>query len=80
MTAPLSLRAFLDAANKLQFVDKAEFETCLTGDRISSVNGKAYPSEWASFSHDPVRWLARAPDAEAEAVWRIAQQQDRGTG
>lgn len=68
---PIPLRAFLDAANKLRFVDRADFERVITPLPLTLAARR-----WAAFSDDPIRWLAHAPDSDAERVWALAQ---RGT-
>ena len=77
MSAPITLRQFLNAANALRFVDLAEFRKMVpytaTGVATSDSIGV---SEWHAFLADPPRWLAKQPDAVAEAVFALAVKQE----
>ena len=65
-----ALRAFLDAANKLRFLDLAEFHKAIGG-----TDAQVSRMRWENFESDPIRWLSRAPDAEAEALWSVAMRE-----
>ena len=64
----MNSREFLNVLKSLSFIDRREFDAALPP--LSS--NAAANCRWVEFSDDPARWLTRAPDHEAAAVFALA--------